>query len=84
MESKKKWADFIQTGLNVSWAVKREKCGDRGQRVKLSVIRTSLEALMYKVVTMVNIMVSCTWKLLKKKVLKYSHHKHTHKHTHTS
>jgi len=81
---KKKWADFIQTGLNVSWAGKREKWGDRGQRVKLSVIRTSLEALMYKVVTMVNIMVSCTWKLLKKKVLKYSHHKHTHKHTHTS
>ena len=63
----KKWADLIETELNVSWAGKREKWEDTGQRVKLSVIRTSLEALMYRVVTMVNIMVSCTWKLLKKR-----------------
>ena len=51
---------MIETELNVSWAGKREKWEDTGQRVKLSVIRTSLEALMYRVVTMVNIMVSCT------------------------
>ena len=31
---KKKWAYFIETELNVSWAGKREKWGDIGQRVK--------------------------------------------------
>ena len=30
----KKWADFIETELNVSWAGKREKWEDTGQRVK--------------------------------------------------
>ena len=31
---KKKRADFIETELNVSWAGKREKWRDIGQRVK--------------------------------------------------
>ena len=80
----KKWADLIETELNVSWAGKREKWEDTGQRVKLSVIRTSLEALMYRVVTMVNIMVSCTWKLLKKSLKVFSPHTYTQTHTQTS